>query len=1419
EGQDPNPEQTPAYANVSLNGGNMAITNTGNEPNFNIKNVNVSSLFSTAEADKTNANYILANEAYNLGIYVRGTQNSDDVTFAAGEEEYYYINGSSMTINTYMCMLDTPVDFHIANGVITWTNSLYASKIRLKIYGAYDLEYDYATGQEAEYNTRNWYLHAYDNVAGTTTLHNGIEIEEIELNTSGADGINRYVLGSKFIKGGYAVSAQAIGNGLGVVDSNLTDADHSVYAVKLDTTEVGLNKGNFVWPLVQDATSYYVEIYGQKKDGSDAGQTQVPVGTFHYASNIVTKEINGVRHAVYDLDGSYNDETVNYYIRVSPRNLSITQNVGYLYGDFAKSAAYGRLNAPELTEINDRGELWWDTSKISVSHIERFVLYSNYSDREDNTVTIETECGDQNYAVLTPDEEYASQAFTVQVRVMSSVDNMLNSAKSDGFMVLKMQEPDLRIENGNVAWNNQPSNSLGSEVVDSNLSITYTKGGSPTALFEGTVKATDPHVFMFYQEVEDNKYSSMVADGTYPATNYNVKVSFVGTVFDSSDIEGSEGSEGEEDENIDKYYYLASIEKQATVNKLTKPSLSSSSVQEGDAVVSYARWLQNESTTEYAVYVYATYGAGNKNHVSSRYDTMTKGTYFKKETVEGRDYVFFNIDAILNDGGDISAVATEENLKLFIYAQAVGTINSKTLDAGARLYVNSNFSDSLEISVPPTPIITSYADGKLTWETVVESGYDIEGVISYEAQVNEDLLNNYWLITSNKTQEGEGGFVTNDAVNASVRQSEVTHRELTYTLLNEINGVKYYTIKVSDNIKLYPEQQQTQTYYYLNQVGTNYAIKLRACVHSEDAGVVEGNYKSAWTEEYKIQNMLLFADGDGTTLNPYIISDEAQLLRMGNYPSRHFKLGAENITVSDWSMIFATKENEFTGTLDGNGYTINIANISLHEVGASDIGFIGYNAGTISNLQINYIDVAVVSNVTNIGGIVVWNGGTLQQVSVKGYLAVARADNNNGSIVLGGIATHNGYSITVSNVTNTYNGTITYATVSAQLTTQTKNGNTSEVGGIAAKNSGTISYSGVLENAYLKANWVGGITVTNNATGKITHSFNKGVCEVYDKNTASEFSTVYLGGIVSNNLGDIDYSYSIAEFRLIREGSTTYYVGGLVGVNKTATTIALSNNYTVFRLHKDNAVTSANASAEIGAVVGRCNNNASNTSNKWRVYYYVEDTIAGYTIKPIGSAGANVTTGDLVSKAAADMKNDTFASTLGAASFSYYNYINSGYPVLNFEFNLMFAANDYYYVVEVDIKEAYYRLPGSQDRVVVPNTSLSDGYEFKEQNPDDVQYAYTIVLEYTVTYAGEVTLTGEVTVDSAYCYYSVEKPEGDTRNFAVNASTLGEYVIRVYLSGDFVTFGDIQTSPYCTTGVDDRYGAFVEFTWKLVLGD
>ena len=49
--------------------------------------------------------------------------------------------------------------------------------------------------------------------------------------------------------------------------------------------------------------------------------------------------------------------------------------------------------------------------------------------------------------------------------------------------------------------------------------------------------------------------------------------------------------------------------------------------------------------------------------------------------------------------------------------------------------------------------------------------------------------------------------------------------------------------------------------------------------------MVEGNYKSAWTEEYKIQNVLLFADGDGAAEkgNLYAYEDSQWLFACGYY--------------------------------------------------------------------------------------------------------------------------------------------------------------------------------------------------------------------------------------------------------------------------------------------------------------------------------------------------------------------------------------------------------------------------------------------------------------------------------------------------------------------------------------------------------
>ena len=66
--------------------------------------------------------------------------------------------------------------------------------------------------------------------------------------------------------------------------------------------------------------------------------------------------------------------------------------------------------------------------------------------------------------------------------------------------------------------------------------------------------------------------------------------------------------------------------------------------------------------------------------------------------------------------------------------------------------------------------------------------------------------------------------------------------------------------------------------------------------------------------------------GTGTQTNPLIITNAEQLNKIRQDLTAHYKLGA-NIdlsTITNWEPI-GTEENPFTGTLDGDGYTISVS--------------------------------------------------------------------------------------------------------------------------------------------------------------------------------------------------------------------------------------------------------------------------------------------------------------------------------------------------------------------------------------------------------------------------------------------------------------------------------------------------------------
>lgn len=134
----------------------------------------------------------------------------------------------------------------------------------------------------------------------------------------------------------------------------------------------------------------------------------------------------------------------------------------------------------------------------------------------------------------------------------------------------------------------------------------------------------------------------------------------------------------------------------------------------------------------------------------------------------------------------------------------------------------------------------------------------------------------------------------------------------------------------------------------------------------------------------------MFAGGDGTKNNPYLIADTYQLMNFamrvnsygGGYESAHYKL-TKNIDLSNayWTPVGyqSTSEDQtraFSGTFDGAGYTISNFNISgTYETNNaySNLGFFGYvENATLKNITLSNfrIDASTTAQYVFAGGLV-----------------------------------------------------------------------------------------------------------------------------------------------------------------------------------------------------------------------------------------------------------------------------------------------------------------------------------------------------------------------------------------------------------------------------------------------------------------
>ena len=241
---------------------------------------------------------------------------------------------------------------------------------------------------------------------------------------------------------------------------------------------------------------------------------------------------------------------------------------------------------------------------------------------------------------------------------------------------------------------------------------------------------------------------------------------------------------------------------------------------------------------------------------------------------------------------------------------------------------------------------------------------------------------------------------------------------------------------------------------------------------------------------------------------PIMIYNTDGLRAIENDLTADYKLGCDIVFESGETFDSLGTDTElFTGTLDGNGYTIRNINLTDDEgLASAHIGLVAYNAGTIKNLTLTGVSYTVPECNYLYGGTFAGNQvktGKITNCAVFGNINVTDANVNYNS-VLGGI------------VGSFYKGTVE-TTVSNVNITYTGN-NACDAGGICADLGGTVKNS--INNGNINidskqdmAN-VGGIVgrLRGNSTtaAKVTNSINNGLV------SGASADTLTVGGISGN---------------------------------------------------------------------------------------------------------------------------------------------------------------------------------------------------------------------------------------------------------------------------------------------------------------
>ena len=289
--------------------------------------------------------------------------------------------------------------------------------------------------------------------------------------------------------------------------------------------------------------------------------------------------------------------------------------------------------------------------------------------------------------------------------------------------------------------------------------------------------------------------------------------------------------------------------------------------------------------------------------------------------------------------------------------------------------------------------------------------------------------------------------------------------------------------------------------------------------------------------------------------------------------------------------------NQFTGTFNGNGYTVSGYTIGMSgsKYSGNDVGFIGYlgSGATVENLGVSG---TIYASGSYVGGVVGFNNtGTVETSYNTGSVS--------GTDFVGGVVGW-GCSGTVKTSYNTgsvsgssYVGGVVgynFGTVETSYNTGSVSGSvsgSSDVGGVVGFNCGTVETS-YNTGSVSGSSDVGGVVGGNCANGTVETSYN----------TGSVSGSSDVGGVVGFNggAGAVEYSYNTGSV----SGSSD--VGGVVGDNTSAATAC--DNYFLkssssYALGNSTSSSSSSSSSTNVGLLSFSTTNPTKTFPKWSTLF------------------------------------------------------------------------------------------------------------------------------------------------------------------------------------------------------------------------